>query len=46
LERWQWDMSYAVIKLLVRAGLASKLKLPPASVVELRKTRKGVEVAS
>jgi stearoyl-CoA desaturase (delta-9 desaturase) len=46
LERGQWDMSYAVIKLLVRAGLASNLKLPSATVVELRKTRKGVEVAS
>jgi stearoyl-CoA desaturase (delta-9 desaturase) len=46
LERRQWDMSYAVIKLLARAGLARNLKLPPASVVELRKSSKGFEVAS
>lgn len=46
LERWQWDMSYVVIRLLVRAGLARNLKLPSPRVVELRKSSKGLEVAS
>jgi stearoyl-CoA desaturase (delta-9 desaturase) len=46
LERWQWDMSYAVIRLLVCAGLARNIKLPPSSMVELRRSRKDVEVAS
>jgi stearoyl-CoA desaturase (delta-9 desaturase) len=46
LERGQWDMSYALIRLLARVRLAHNLKLPPASVLELRKSRKGFEVAS
>jgi stearoyl-CoA desaturase (delta-9 desaturase) len=46
LERWQWDLSYAVIWLLARAGLAHNLKLPSASLVERSKNSKGFEIAS
>jgi stearoyl-CoA desaturase (delta-9 desaturase) len=45
LERWQWDLSYAVIWLLARAGLAHNLKLPSAGLVERSKNSKSVEVA-
>jgi stearoyl-CoA desaturase (Delta-9 desaturase) len=46
LERRQWDLSYSVIWLLARAGLAHSLKLPSASLVERSKNSKSFEVAS
>jgi stearoyl-CoA desaturase (Delta-9 desaturase) len=46
LERRQWDLSYSVIWLLARAGLAHNLKLPSASLVERSKNSKSFEVAS
>ena len=46
LEWWQWDLSYAVIWLLARAGLAHNLKLPPAGVLERGKNGKSVGVSS
>jgi stearoyl-CoA desaturase (Delta-9 desaturase) len=46
LEPWQWDLSYAVIWLLARAGLAHNLKHPSASLVERSKNSKRFEIAS
>jgi stearoyl-CoA desaturase (Delta-9 desaturase) len=46
LERWQWDLSYAVIWLLARARLAHNLKLPSAGLVERSKNSKSFEIAS
>jgi len=42
----QWDMSYAVIRLLARAGLAHNLKLPSAGLVKRGKGSNSFEIAS
>jgi stearoyl-CoA desaturase (delta-9 desaturase) len=46
LERWQWDLSYAVIRLLARIGLVRNLKLPSPDQIARGKRRQSFEVGS
>lgn len=46
LERWQWDVSYALIRLLARIGLARNLKLPSPAQIARGKRSQRVDVVS
>jgi len=46
LERWQWDVSYAVIRLLAGIGLARNLKLPSPGQIARGKRSQHLDVRS